>query len=277
MAMADADLQPPAAPSLPASVGGGGGQGGVLRGTLLRRYKRFLADVRLDDGRMVVAHCPNSGSMLSVDAPGSEVWLSPASTPGRKLAYTWELIRVGTTLVGINTGRPNGLVAEAIAAGAIGELRGYERIRREVRYGGNCRIDLLLEAAGRRRCFVEVKSVSMRRDLGPGGRLEFPDAVTERGLKHLQALAAVAAAGERAVLLFLAQRDDGDGFAIASDIDPGYAGGFAAAIAAGVEAYCYRCAVSPGDIRISRPLAVPGAGRRGAPGWPAEERVLTVG
>jgi sugar fermentation stimulation protein A len=157
----------------------------LVRGTLLRRYKRFLADVDLETGETVTAHCANSGSMLSVDAPGSEVWLSPARNPDRKLKYTWELIRIGETLVGINTGHPNAIVAEAVAAGEIPELNGYTSARREVKYGRNSRIDLLLEGPGRPRCFVEVKNVTLKRESGPDYPVEFPDAVTARGTKHL--------------------------------------------------------------------------------------------
>ena len=164
---------------------------GLVRATLVRRYKRFLADAALPSGEIVTAHCPNSGSMLSVDAPGSEVWLSRNDAPGRTLRYTWELVRVGDTLVGINTGRPNGLVAGAIAGGGIPELAGYQRLRREVRYGGNCRIDLLLDGDGRPPCYVEVKNVTLKRDPAADAPVEFPDSITQRGRKHLAALADV--------------------------------------------------------------------------------------
>lgn len=247
----------------------------LIPGILVRRYKRFLADVMLASGAVVTAHCPNPGSMLSVDRPDAEVWLSRSDKPGRKLLYTWELIRVGETLVGINTFRPNGLAAAAIEAGGIPELAGYPRIRREVRYGGNCRIDLLLEAPGRPRCFVEVKSVTMRRDCA-AGPLEFPDAVTGRGARHLAALADVARGGDRAVLLFLAQRGDGHGFAIASDIDRAYATAFTAAIAAGVEILCYCCKVSRTAIRVDRPVPLIGNGIPAVP-CPSESRVFIAG
>ena len=173
----------------------------LIRGTLVKRYKRFLADVLLaeplaDGRREVVAHCANPGSMLTVCNPGSEVWLSPAANPERKLQYNWELIRVGRTLVGINTMHPNRLAADAIADGTIAELSGYPTTRREVKYGVNSRIDLLLEAPGKPPCYVEVKNVTMRRAVC----LEFPDAVTARGIKHLEELAAQAAVGNRAVM-----------------------------------------------------------------------------
>ncbi len=229
---------------------------GLVRATLIRRYKRFLADAALSSGEVVTAHCPNSGSMLSVDAPGSEVWLSRNDKPDRKLRYTWELVRVGETLVGINTARPNGVVAAAIAGGAIPELAGYDRLRREIRYGGNCRIDLLLEKAGRPPCYVEVKNVTLKRDPAPDAPVEFPDAVTLRGRKHLAALAEVVRAGGRAVVFFLVQRGDGCGFAIASDIDPAYAETHRAAVDRGVEALCYRCHVTTTGIRLAGPIGV---------------------
>ena len=222
----------------------------LIRGTLVRRYQRFLADVTLETGETVTAHCANPGSMLSVIAAGSEVWLSAAHNPSRRLRYTWELIRIGDTLVGINTARPNRLVAEAIASGGIPELAGYAVMRREVKYGRNSRIDLLLEGPGRPPCFVEVKNVTLRRDSRPGGPLEFPDAVTERGAKHLRELAEAVQGGARAVMLYLAQREDGDHFVIAGDIDRAYAEALHMAMAAGVEALCYRCRVSLTRISV---------------------------
>ncbi|WP_316979769.1 DNA/RNA nuclease SfsA [Shumkonia mesophila] len=226
----------------------------LLKGTLVRRYKRFLADVLLDSGEAIVAHCANSGSMLSVNTPGAEVWVSPARNPERKLRYTWEMIRIGDGLVGINTQHPNLLAAEAVAANLLPELAGYTVVRREVKYGRNSRIDLLLEADGRPPCYVEVKNVTMRRDLTAAGAAEFPDAVTVRGAKHLDELAAMKAQGYRAVMLFLAQRDDCRRFAVAGDIDPLYAAGLAKARAAGVETLCYGCRLSPFEITIDRPI-----------------------
>ena len=172
----------------------------LIKGRLVRRYKRFMADVELDDGSVVVAHCANSGSMLSVNLPGSEVWISPARNPDRKLRYTWEMARIGSTLVGINTGWPNALAAEAIAAGKVPELAGYASLRREVKYGRNSRIDLLLEDPERPKCYVEVKNVTMRRDLSDGAPVEFPDGVTARGTKHLGELADMVAEAQRAGL-----------------------------------------------------------------------------
>lgn len=228
----------------------------LLRGTLVRRYKRFLADVVLETGETVTAHCANSGSMLSVDAPGSEVWLSPARNPDRKLKYTWELIRVGETLVGINTSHPNAIVAEAVTADAIPELSGYTSARREVKYGRNSRIDLLLEASGRPKCFVEVKNVTLKRESEPDYPVEFPDAVTARGTKHLLELSERVREGDRAVMMYLVQREDAVRFALADDIDPAYAEAFERATAAGVEALCYRCRVTSRDIRIAQPVGI---------------------
>jgi sugar fermentation stimulation protein A len=228
----------------------------LVPGTLVRRYKRFLSDVELADGGVVVAHCANPGSMLSVDAPGSEVWLSPARNPERKLRYTWELIRVGEGLVGINTAHPNRLVEEAVDAGAIPELAGYGGLRREVKYGKNSRIDLLLEDDARPPCYVEVKNVTMKRGAGADDPAEFPDSVTKRGAKHLDELSTMVAEGARAVMVYLAQRDDCRRFTIAADIDPVYADGLEAAMAAGVEALCYGCRMSPEAIEVDGPLAL---------------------
>jgi len=226
----------------------------LIKGTLVRRYKRFLADVAIDGGRVVTAHCANPGSMLSVNEPGSEVWLSPSRNPERKLKYSWEMIRVGAHLVGINTSHPNGLVAEAIAAGAIRELAGYDGLRREVRYGKNSRIDLLLENGAGGKCYVEVKNVTMKRDLSPAAPAEFPDSVTERGLKHLVELSRMARQGHRAVMLYLVQRQDSERFAIAADVDPAYAKALRKAIEAGVEALAYGCRLSPREIAVARAI-----------------------
>src|SRR5215813_3329835 len=206
---------------------------------LLRRYKRFLADVELADGRTATVHCPNPGSMLGLDAPGSEIWLSPAASPGRRLPYTWELIRVGNCLVGINASRANTLAEEAIRQSRIPELSGYERLRREVNYGVNSRIDLLCERGGTPTCYVEVKNVHLSRS----DAAEFPDCVTARGAKHLNELMAMVAAGHRAVMLYIVQRTDCRRFSIAADIDPAYAAALRQAMQAGVEAICYSCRI----------------------------------
>lgn len=225
----------------------------LIPGRLLRRYKRFLADVRLEDGRTVTAHCANPGSMLGLAEPGSRVWLSPARNPQRKLRYTWELVEAAGALVGINTGHPNNLVAEAIAAGRVPELAGYESLRREVRYGQRSRIDILLEDAGRPACYVEVKNVHMLRQ---PALAEFPDSVTARGARHLDELGRMVADGQRAIIFFLAQRGDCRRLGIAGDIDPGYAEAFARSRAQGVEALCYSCMMTPEEIRVEGPLAI---------------------
>ncbi|MCA1941429.1 MAG: DNA/RNA nuclease SfsA [Caenispirillum bisanense] len=222
----------------------------LVRGTLIKRYKRFLADVTLDDGTVVTAHTANSGSMMGCCEPGSEVWLSPADNPERKLKWTWELIRVGDGLVGINTSWPNALVAEACAEGLIPEVAGYDTVRREVKYGKNSRIDVLLEKADGSRCYVEVKNVTLARD----GHAEFPDAVTARGAKHLVEMTDMVAEGHRAVMVYLVQREDCEAFRVAADIDPAYRDALALAMSKGVEAVCWACRVTPEGITVARPL-----------------------
>jgi len=227
----------------------------LIPGRLIKRYKRFLTDVELADGSVVVAHCANSGSMLSVNEPGAEVWLSPARNPDRKLKFTWEMIRIGETLVGINTSLPNLIVSEAIEDGKIEELTGYASLRREVKYGKNSRIDILLEDDAKPKCYVEVKNTTMRRDLA-SGPAEFPDAVTSRGAKHLVELSDMVAEGHRAVMFYLVQREDADAFTVAADIDPTYAEELTKAIKAGVEVVCYACTLNPEEITVSRKLPV---------------------
>lgn len=225
----------------------------LIRGKLVKRYKRFLTDVELDDGSIIVAHCANSGSMESVKEPGSEVWISPARNPDRKLKFTWELVRVGETLVGINTSLPNMIVSEAIESGIVPELVGYDSLRREVKYGKNSRIDIFLEAEGKPSCYVEVKNTTMRRNLDDGP-VEFPDAVTSRGTKHLMELTDMVAEGHRAVMFYLVQREDSDTFTVAGDIDPTYAETLQSAMKAGVEVLCYGCTMTPDEIIVSRQL-----------------------
>jgi len=223
----------------------------LIPGRLARRYKRFLANVELDGGELVVAHCANPGSMLGLAEPGMRVWLSPSRNPSRKLNYSWELTAVGDDLVGIHTGHPNGIVAEAVAAGRIPELAGYESLRREVRYGRNSRIDLLLESPDRPPCYLEVKNVHLVRRESVA---EFPDSVTKRGAKHLAELALMAGSGARAAMFFLVQRGDCDRFEIAADIDPEYDRALRAARACGVETLCYACRVGREEIEIDRPV-----------------------
>lgn len=227
----------------------------LARGVLIRRYKRFLADVEMADGATVTAHVANPGSMIGLTEPGAEVWLSPNRNPKAKLDWRWELVRVGEYLVGVNTAHPNAVVADAIAAGRVPELAGYRASRREVRYGENSRIDILLEDEARPACYVEVKNVNLRR--GQPGRetaAEFPDAVTKRGAKHLAELAAVAEAGRRAVMFYLVQREDCDHFRIAEDIDPAYAAALDDARGRGVETLCYACAMSLEGLSVGAPL-----------------------
>ena len=222
----------------------------LRRATLLTRYKRFLSDHRFEDGSTVTAHVANPGAMTGLVDEGLETWLSPAANPKRKLPFSWEMVRIGQGLVGVNTGWPNRLAADAIEAGAIPPLAGYDTIRREVAYGTRSRVDFLLEAQDRPPCYVEVKNVHLKR--GPAA--EFPDSVTARGTKHLRELAAVAQGGARAVMLYIVQREDCDSFTLAADIDPAYAAAFAEARASGVEALAYTCRLSTDGIAVDRPL-----------------------
>lgn len=228
----------------------------LTRGRLLRRYKRFLADIEMESGAQIVAHCANPGSMMGLAEPGSEVWLSPNTNPKAKLDWRWELVRTGDGhLVCINTAHPNRIGEEAIGAGAIPELAGYGALRREVKYGKNSRIDILLEDEARPPCYVEIKSVTLRRPDGDHPTAaEFPDAVTKRGAKHLMELAEMAENGARAVMLYLVQRGDCDHFRVAADIDPGYASAMAEARARGVEALCRQCEVTQHGIEIGGAL-----------------------
>jgi sugar fermentation stimulation protein A len=221
----------------------------LVPGRLVERYQRFFADVRLTGGRLVTAHCPNSGSMLGCKEPGSPVYLSHQTGRGRKLAWTWEMVRVGRTWVGVNTLWPNRLVVEAIEDGTLGELQGYAGIRREVRVSPRSRLDLLLEGESGR-CWVEVKSVTFR-----VGRLAaFPDAVTERGRKHLRELIRLARRGHRAALVFVVQRGDCAAFRPAYEIDPEYSRWLHRALDAGVEILPYRARVTPREITLTRRL-----------------------
>jgi sugar fermentation stimulation protein A len=231
--------------------------GELVPATLIRRYKRFLADVELANGSITTVHVANPGAMIGLQAPGSRVWLSRSPNKARKLPLSWELVEAdfgtGLELAGLNTGHPNAIVAEALAADAIPELVGYTTIRREVKYGKASRVDFLLEASGKPSCYLEIKNVHLMRR----ARLaEFPDSVTARGARHLDELAAMAGQGFRAVMLYVIQIGSADRFALARDIDPAYGAAFDRAHAAGVEALAYKCALCVEEIRLSGPVPI---------------------
>jgi sugar fermentation stimulation protein A len=221
----------------------------MARGVVVQRYKRFFVDMVLDDGREITAHCPNPGAMLGLKDPGLAAWVSWSGDPKRKLAWTLQLVEADGGLVGVNTMLPNKLVAEALAADAIPELAGYATVRPEVKYAEASRVDFLLTHSDRPPCWLEVKNCHYRRD---GTLAEFPDCVAARSARHLKDLAAEVAKGARAVQLFVIQRTDCDSFAACEDLDPVYARGLSDAAEAGVEVLCYRCDISPDEIRISR-------------------------
>lgn len=227
----------------------------LTRGTLVSRYKRFFADVVLEDGTPVTAHCPNPGAMLGLKDAGLRVWLSKSDDPKRKLAHTLELVEVDGGLVGVNTLHPNRLVAEALAADAIPELAGYASHRREVKYGTNSRVDFLLTGDNKPTTWLEVKNCHLRRS---GSLAEFPDCVAARSSKHLKELEAMVAAGDRAVVLFVVQRTDCDAFAACADLDPTFARGLDQAMENGVEVLVYACDVRPDGVRITHRLPMAG-------------------
>jgi len=222
----------------------------LISGRLVQRYSRFLADVRLSDGRIVTAHCPNTGRMAECCEAGRPVYLSRHDNPRRKLKYTWELIDMPASLVGVNTQVPNRLVAHSVADGQIPELAGYSDVRREISVGNHSRIDLLLTAPGRRQCFVEIKNCSLVRD----GIALFPDAVTSRGRKHLQELEKRALAGDRCVIFFFVQRQDAREFQPADSIDPAYGRSLRKVVLKGVEALAYDVGIDLEQIRIRNQL-----------------------
>lgn len=217
----------------------------LIRGTLLQRYKRFLADIRLESGEEITSSVPNTGSMRGLTTPGSAAWLSISDSPTRKYAHTLQIVQADDTLVGINTGLPNKIAEEAILSGMIPELSDFASLKREQKYGQNSRIDLLLLGSTGQQIYVEVKNVHFRRT----GRLaEFPDTVTARGAKHLNELSDMVKAGHRGVMVFVIQRNDCDSLSICGDLDPVYAAAFAKARQHGVEAYAIRCHISPESI-----------------------------
>jgi len=235
----------------------------LIPATLVKRYKRFLADVVLESGEALTVHVANPGAMTGLATPGARVWLSKSPDPKRKLAYSWELVEVdfgtGPELVGVNTGHPNPLVAAAIARGAIAELAGYASIRREVKYGQGSRVDFLLESDGRPPCYLEVKNVHLMRE---PGLAEFPDSVTARGARHLDELATMVAAGHRAVMLYVIQICSATRFALARDIDPAYGRAFDRARLSGVEAIAYRCAVHGEGLDVTAAVPIVEQGGR---------------
>jgi sugar fermentation stimulation protein A len=225
----------------------------LVKGTLIKRYKRFLSDIELEDGSIVTAHCANSGSMMGLKEPGYAVCLSPSDNPKRKLKYTWELVNPGGSWVGINTALPNRIVSDAISDGLIEPLAGYSGLKNEVKYGENSRIDIFLTDENRPDCYVEVKSVTLSREAGIA---EFPDAVTSRGTKHLNELANMVESGYRAAMFYLVQRSDCQSFQLASDIDPTYRAAFLDAKSRGVEVYCYDCTINPDGIEVRSAIQI---------------------
>jgi sugar fermentation stimulation protein A len=219
---------------------------------LLRRYKRFLADVLFEDGREATVHTPNPGAMLGLTTPGLKVWISTSAAKTRKLPHTLELIESPCgALVDVNTGRPNALAAEALAAGAIPDLAAYSDMRREVSYGAASRVDLLLQDPERAPCWIEVKGVTLSRR---PGLAEWPDCVSKRAATHVRELAARVAAGDRAVVLFVVQRSDCSRCLVAADLDPGFAQALSLAMAAGVEVLAYRCHMTLDAIALDQRL-----------------------
>jgi len=222
----------------------------LLRGRLLKRYKRFLADIELEDGALITAHCPNSGAMQGLTTSGTPVWVSRSSNPSRKLPYTWQMAEVDGTFVGMNTSNPNDLVEYAILGGVIQELQGFQTLRREVGYGQNSRIDILLENPSEPLTYVEVKNVHLKR----GKTAAFPSSVTARGAKHMRELSEMVRQGHRAYIVYVVQRNDCEGFELAADIDPLYEAECRKAFENGVQPLVYACEVTPQAITITHRL-----------------------
>lgn len=223
----------------------------LMPGRLIRRYKRFLADIEVEGVGCVTAHCPNPGSMMGLAEPGLRVWVERAA-PGRKLPYAWRLAELpGGHWAGIDTAVPNRVVREALLALEVPEFAAYRTVRPEVKYGARSRVDFLLTEDGRPDAYVEVKNVHLRRE---GDWAEFPDCVTARGARHLEELSAMVAEGHRAVMFYLVQRTDCARFRLACDLDPAYAKAFAAARAAGVEAVCYGTTITPEGVSLGGAL-----------------------
>jgi len=221
--------------------------------TLIRRYKRFLADVILEDGSEVTAHVANPGAMTGLKDEGRRIWVQPATNPARKLKYSWIMVDLGNeTMTGVDTSLPNKIVGEALRSGEVNALAAYSEIIAEQKYGENSRIDFLLRENGLPDAYVEVKSVTFSRTQKLA---EFPDSATERGTKHLRELAQVAKTGQRAVMFYLIQRNDCSSFEIAADIDAAYSDAFKDARKAGVEVLVYDCELKPSHINLGQPIA----------------------
>ena len=232
--------------------GGGLIWGPLVEGTLVRRYMRFLAEVKLRNNRTVTAHCPNTGSMRSCAQPGQPVYLSKHDNPNRKLKYTWEIIDMPESRVGVNTGVPNKLTAAAIRAGLVKPLAGYDDVKAEVKTGPHTRLDLGLNGSGLPPCYVEIKNCT----LVEGNTACFPDAVTDRGRKHLYELARLVQDGARAVIFYLIQRMDAEVFRPADHIDPEYGKALREVLSAGVEALAYDVDISLSRIDLRRPVPI---------------------
>lgn len=225
----------------------------LIKGKFVRRYKRFFVDAELENGETVVAHCANTGSMKGLKDEGNDAYLTPVDDPKRKLKYTLEMLGTPTSLVGVNTSRPNALVEEAILAGNIESLNGYENLKREVKYGQNSRIDIFLSGHGTLpNAYVEVKNVT----LAEGNAALFPDAVTTRGAKHLDELVEMVDQGHRAVMFYLIQRTDCTHFSPAAEIDPTYTQKLKKAEAKGVEILAYSCKMSDTEIVVDQKVEI---------------------
>jgi sugar fermentation stimulation protein A len=226
----------------------------LIPATLIKRYKRFLADCTLESGETVTAHCANTGAMTGLKDEGLRVWLEPNDDPKRKLNYSWKFVELANGhFAGIDTALTNRLIKEALLAKQIPTLAPYANVRPEAKYGQNSRIDFLLTDAAKPDCYVEVKNVTLT---APDGWAEFPDTVTERGTKHLNELTEMVRQGHRAVMLYLVQRTDCDKFRLAHALDPAYSAAYRAATAAGVETLAYACDITPTDIKLSTELPV---------------------
>ncbi|MEZ5675146.1 MAG: DNA/RNA nuclease SfsA [Thalassovita sp.] len=236
----------------------------LVPATLIRRYKRFLADCVLEDGREVTAHCANPGSMMGLAEPGMRIWLEPNDDPKKKLKFGWRLVEhEGGHFTGVDTSVPNRALRIALETGVVPGLTGYDSVRAEVKYGQNSRIDFLLTGADRPDTYVEVKSVTLSRQ---PGLAEFPDSVTVRGTKHLGELAQMAEQGHRAVMLYLVQRTDAQAFTLAADIDPAYAAAYDLACAAGVEVLVFGTRITPDGVDLGAALPLCGTASTGRTG-----------